>query len=179
MCKSQKLQIVGVFVNSTQEEINQISDYCGLDKIQLHGDENLKDYASVELPIFKVIRINPDRTPKNLLSHLKEKLKMITDAQHTPMLDTASKGDYYGGTGQPFDWSIAAELARKYDFVLSGGLRPNNVADAIGQVRPWAVDVSSGVETKGRKDRKKILDFAQAVTEADITNYPDDVLSSK
>ena len=83
------------------------------------------------------------------------------------MLDTVSKGPYYGGTGQPFDWAVAAELAEKFDFVLSGGLNPDNVARAIEQVRPWAVDVSSGVETDGVKDPEKISAFARAVVRAD------------
>ena len=102
-----------------------------------------------------------------MLRTLEEELEAIRAAGHTPMLDTVSKGPYYGGTGQPFDWGLAAELARNFDFVLSGGLNPENVSEAIEQVRPWVVDVSSGVETEGVKDTEKIQAFARAVTQAD------------
>ena len=85
-----------------------------------------------------------------MLTVLEEELGAIVDAGHTPMLDTVSKGPYYGGTGETFDWGLATELAKKFDFVLSGGLNPENVSQAIEQVGPWVVDVSSGVETGGR-----------------------------
>ena len=160
-------EAVGVFVNAPAAEVNRIADYCGLDRLQLHGDETL-DYCSlIEKPIFKVVRIEAGARGDDLLSTLEEELGAIVAAGHTPMLDTVSKGPYYGGTGQTFDWAVAAELAEKFDFVLSGGLNPDNVAKAIEQVRPWAVDVSSGVETDGVKDPEKISAFARAVVNAD------------
>ena len=163
----QQPEAVGVFVNAPVDEVNRIADYCGLDRLQLHGDETL-DYCSlIEKPIFKVVRIEAGASGDDLLSTLEEELGAIVAAGHTPMLDTVSKGQYYGGTGQPFDWAVAAELAEKFDFVLSGGLSPDNVAKAIKQVRPWAVDVSSGVETDGVKDPEKIKAFARAVARAD------------
>ncbi len=165
--KGQGPEAVGVFVNAPADEVNRISDYCGLDRIQLHGDETLEYCSNIERPIFKVVRIEAGAKGDDLLSTLEEGLSDIVEAGHTPMLDTVSKGPYYGGTGRPFDWSVAAELARKFDFVLSGGLNPNNVAQAIKQVRPWVADVSSGVETDGAKDAAKIKTFAQAVARAD------------
>ena len=148
-------EAVGVFVNASADEVNRIADYCGLDRLQLHGDETL-DYCSlIEKPIFKVVRIEAGASGDDLLSALEDELGAIVAAGHTPMLDTVSKGPYYGGTGQPFDWAVAAELAEKFDFVLSGGLNPDNVAKAIEQVRPWVVDVSSGVETDGGQGRGK------------------------
>ena len=160
-------EAVGVFVNASADEVNRIADHCGLDRIQLHGDETLEYCSNIERPIFKVVRIEAGAKGDDLLSTLEEELGDIVEAGHTPMLDTVSKGPYYGGTGQPFDWSVAAELARKFDFVLSGGLNPDNVAQAIKQVRPWVADVSSGVETDGAKDAAKIEAFAQAVARAD------------
>ncbi len=160
-------EAVGVFVNASADEVNRIADHCGLDRIQLHGDETLEYCSNIERPIFKVVRIEAGAKGNDLLSALEEELSDIVEAGHTPMLDTVSKGPYYGGTGQPFDWSVAAELARKFDFVLSGGLNPDNVAQAIKQVRPWVADVSSGVETDGAKDAAKIEAFAQAVARAD------------
>ena len=160
-------EAVGVFVNAPADEVNRIADYCGLDRLQLHGDETLEYCSAIEKPILKVVRIEAGARGNDLLSALEDELGAIVAAGHTPMLDTVSKGPYYGGTGQPFDWAVAAELAEKFDFVLSGGLSPDNVAKAIKQVRPWAVDVSSGVETDGVKDPEKISAFARAVVNAD------------
>ncbi len=160
-------EAVGVFVNAPADEVNRIAHYCGLDRLQLHGDETLEYCSLIEKPIFKVVRIEAGARGDDLLSTLEEELGTIIAAGHTPMLDTVSKGPYYGGTGQPFDWAVAAQLAEKFDFVLSGGLNPDNVARAIEQVRPWVVDVSSGVETDGVKDPEKIKAFARAVARAD------------
>ena len=121
-------EAVGVFVNAPADEVNRIADYCGLDRLQLHGDETLEYCSLIEKPILKVVRIEAGARGDDLLSTLEEELGAIVAAGHTPMLDTVSKGPYYGGTGQPFDWAVAAELAEKFDFVLSGGLSPDNVA---------------------------------------------------
>ena len=100
---------------------------------------------------------------ESLLQDLERELGEIVRAGHTRMLDTVSKGPYYGGTGQTFDWGLAAELAKKFNFVLSGGLNPENVSRAIEEVGPWVVDVSSGVERDGRKHAGRIRAFARAV----------------
>ncbi|MCH8089792.1 MAG: phosphoribosylanthranilate isomerase [Chloroflexi bacterium] len=163
----QRPRVVGVFVNSPAEEINEMAEYCGLDWVQIHGDETLEDCSAIQRPILKVVRIPADVPTEELLSRLDQELGAIVERGYTPMLDSVSTGRYYGGTGRPFDWKVAADLAKKYRFVLSGGLSPENVAPAIGQIRPWGVDVSSGVETEGAKDIGKIQAFARAVAEAD------------
>ena len=160
-------EAVGVFVNAPSEEVNKISEYCGLDRIQLHGDETLEYCSAIDKPVFKVVRIEVGARGEGLLQDLERELRAIVDAGHTPMLDTVSKGPYYGGTGQTFDWGLATELAKKFDFVLSGGLKPENVGRAIEEVGPWVVDVSSGVETDGKKDAGKIRAFARALSMAD------------
>ena len=160
-------EAVGVFVNASADEVNRTAEYCGLDRIQLHGDETLEYCSGIEKPVFKVVRIEAGARGDELLTALEEELGAIVDAGHTPMLDTVSKGPYYGGTGETFDWGLATELAKKFDFVLSGGLNPENVGRAIEQVGPWVVDVSSGVETDGKKDLGKIKAFARAVEQAD------------
>ena len=160
-------EAVGVFVNAPADEVNRTAEYCGLDRIQLHGDETLEYCAAIERPVFKVVRIEAGARGDELLTALEEELCTIVDAGHTPMLDTVSKGLYYGGTGETFDWGLATELAKKFEFVLSGGLNPENVGRAIEQVGPWVVDVSSGVETGGMKDPKKIGAFARAVKRTD------------
>lgn len=162
-----RVESVGVFVNASADEINRTADHCGLDRIQLHGDETLEYCAVIERPVFKVVRIEPEAGSDDFLAALENEVDAIVDAGHTPMLDTVSSGPYYGGTGRTFDWGMAAELARNFDLVLSGGLNPNNVRRAIEQVGPWVVDVSSGVETDGVKDAEKIRTFARAVETAD------------
>jgi phosphoribosylanthranilate isomerase len=82
------------------------------------------------------------------------------------LLDTHVEGAL-GGTGRAFDWTVAAEVARRFPIVLAGGLTPENVGEAVRRVRPWAVDVSTGVETDGVKDLAKIRAFIAAVREAD------------
>lgn len=156
-------EAVGVFVNASADEVNRTAEYCGLDRIQLHGDETLKYCSGIERPVFKVVRIEAGTRGDDLLTALEEELSAIVDAGHTPMLDTVSKGPYYGGTGETFDWGLATELAKKFDIVLSGGLNPENVGQSIERVGPWVVDVSSGVETDGKKDAGKIKAFARAV----------------
>lgn len=164
---AERPEAVGVFVNASADEVNSAADYCGLDRIQLHGDETLEYCAAIERPLFKVVRIERAAKGNDLLAALEDELAAIVDAGHTPMLDTVSRGPYYGGTGETFDWGLATELARNFDLVLSGGLNPENVGRAIEQVGPWVVDVSSGVETDGVKDAGKIAAFAQAVDTAD------------
>lgn len=160
-------EAVGVFVNASADEVNRTAEYCRLDRIQLHGDETLEYCSGIERPVFKVVRIEAGARGDELLTALEEELGAIVDAGHTPMLDTVSKGPYYGGTGETFDWGLATKLARKFDFVLSGGLNPENVGRAIEQIGPWVVDVSSGVESDGVKDPEKIRTFARAVELAD------------
>lgn len=163
----QRPEAVGVFVNASSDEVNRTADYCGLDRIQLHGDETLEYCSAIERPVLKVVRIDAGARGDELLRTLEGELGAIADAGHTPMLDTVSKGPYYGGTGETFDWGLATELARRFDFVLSGGLNPENVSRAIERVGPWVVDVSSGVETDGKKDARKIKAFARAVERGD------------
>ncbi len=162
-----KPEVVGAFVNLPAAEINEIINYCGLNRVQLHGDETLEDCEAVYVPIFKVIRVDADQPSDELIDWLEQEVEAVSARGHVPMLDTLSTGPYYGGTGRPFDWKAAGEMARRHSILLSGGLNPDIVAPAIEQVRPWGVDVSSGVETEGVKDVDKIDAFAKAVRTVD------------
>jgi phosphoribosylanthranilate isomerase len=148
------VSVVGLFVNASTAEIQTILSQVRLDIIQFHGDETVADCEQINLPYYKAIRVKADT---NLLQYALE-----FKSAKALLLDTFSDAAY-GGTGQIFDWNLIPQNLPK-PVILAGGLTPENVADAIKQVRPYAVDVSGGVElTKGIKDVEKIAAFMQAV----------------
>jgi phosphoribosylanthranilate isomerase len=147
-----EIQLVGVFVNSPVDEIKHILEICSLDLAQLHGDEAPEMLKALDGKAFKAFR----GVPQHINGFEREKAPAL-------LVDAAVKGAY-GGTGVATDWSAAAEIAKRYPLLLAGGLNPENVAEAIRQVKPWGVDVASGVEAApGVKDASKIKAFVQAV----------------
>jgi phosphoribosylanthranilate isomerase len=150
---------VGVFAGNDPEEINDIVDECGIDLIQLSGGEPWGDCLLVARQVIKVVHV---RAEDDVTSTLKA---LQTGSAMAVMLDRADE-KALGGTGIAFDWSVASGVAREMPVWLAGGLTPDNVASAVQTVRPWAVDVSSGVETDGVKDAAKIRDFVRAAKEA-------------
>lgn len=140
---------VGLFVNEELEKINWTADYCGLDLIQLHGDEGPDECMEVSRRVIKAFRI------KDIVS-----IEPMKKYQVSGFLLDAWCPDTYGGTGMTFNWEMAA-AARQYGrIILAGGLTPANVAEAVRLVQPYAVDVSSGVESApGRKDLEKVREF--------------------
>ncbi len=161
-----RIKTVGVFVNEAIDKIVEIVDECGLNCIQIHGDEtpqyvnNLRERLDPHLAegveIWKAIRIK-DESSLNLLNSYK------VDAF---VLDTFVEGAY-GGAGKVFDWKLAS-LAESYGRIfIAGGMSPENVADAVKSIKPYGVDVSSGVETEGFKDGFKIRQFVDEVIKAD------------
>lgn len=143
------IQTVGLFVNEELEKINWTADYCGLDLVQLHGDETPEECLEVNRRVIKAFRIH------DIVS-----IEPLHKYQVCGYLLDAWCPDSYGGTGKTFNWEMAA-AARQYGrIILAGGLSPDNVIDAIRQVRPYAVDVSSGVESApGKKDAEKMKEF--------------------
>lgn len=147
---------VGVFVNEEPKVVRDLMDSCGLALAQLHGDESAGYCETLGRPVMKAIRLK-DRASLLALAEYKGR------AQVRGFLLDAFAPDVYGGTGHTTNWSIAAEIAKSMTVILAGGLTPENVAAAIGTVKPYAVDVSSGVEaTPGKKDHGKIRAFVQA-----------------
>jgi len=147
-----EIQLVGVFVNSPVETIKQILETCSLDLAQLHGDETPEILNALYGKAFKAFR----GVPQQVNGFAREQAPAL-------LVDAAVKGSY-GGTGVKADWFAAAELAKRYPMLLAGGLTPENVAEAVRQVRPWGVDVASGVEASpGVKDAGKIKAFVHAV----------------
>lgn len=137
--------LVGVFVNQPAEFVNQVATAVGLGAVQLHGDETPEFAQALRRPIVKAVQVGADlREAERWPSHV----MLLVDA-HDPMRR--------GGTGQLADWGAAARLARARPVLLAGGLTPDNVADAVSRVRPFGIDVSSGVErSPGVKDPQRI-----------------------
>tara|TARA_B100001123_G_C15344126_1_gene1036239 strand:- start:2663 stop:3298 length:636 start_codon:yes stop_codon:yes gene_type:complete len=137
---------VGVFVNSPVDFIERSISNVPLDALQLHGDEPPQFCDQFNLPVLKGIQISDEKS-------LREMKRFDVDGF---LLDTASNGTY-GGTGRTFDWSLIDDKSTEVPIILSGGLRPENVLSAVETVRPSAIDVNSGVESKpGVKDHEKI-----------------------
>lgn len=148
---------IGVFVNEEPNVVRDVMDSCGLALAQLHGDETAAYCETLGRPVLKAIRIR-DRGSFLALAEFQGR------AGVRGFLVDAFSPDAYGGTGQLADWSLAAEAAAVARILLAGGLTPENVAQAVGQVRPYGVDVSSGVEARpGKKDHAKVRAFVQAV----------------
>lgn len=148
---------VGVFVDEKMTKIEEIISHVGLDVIQLHGSEPPEECNSSR-EVIKAIRVND-------LSDL-EPLKYYKSISAF-LLDTYSP-NAIGGTGQVFNWEIAVEAKKFGRIILAGGLTPENIEEAIKRVRPYGVDVSSGVEgpTKGKKDHKKLRLFIERAINA-------------
>ena len=148
---------VGVFVNEGLATVRSIMDICGLGMAQLHGDENASYCRELARPAMKALRLR-DRGSLLALAEYQGR-----GGVRGFVLDTFSELAY-GGTGQVTDWGLAAEVAKSIPILLAGGLTPENVTEAIRAVRPYGVDVSSGVESApGRKDHAKVHAFLKAV----------------
>lgn len=144
--------VVGLFVNADPHTVREIADDCGLDLIQYHGDESPE-----------MVRLAPRRAIRALRVRENEIFDEIDRYPASGLLLDAWVSGSFGGTGVLCNWEIAAAIAKKRPVILAGGLTPENVATAIQAVRPYGVDVSSGVEaTPGHKDRKKVAAFIKA-----------------
>jgi phosphoribosylanthranilate isomerase len=159
-----RVELVGVFVNPTLDEVVQATEGIGLTHLQLHGDEGPSFCAAVSqrtgLPVIKALGVG---SGADILA---------AERYHTDfhLLDAAA-GAAYGGTGRTWDYDLLARRRSRTPVILSGGLTPDNVAEAITAVRPWAVDVSSGVEAApGVKDPAKVEAFVIAGQGAPVTS---------
>jgi phosphoribosylanthranilate isomerase len=149
-------RVVGLFVNAALAEMNRVADAVGLDMLQLSGDESPEVIGELERPVIASVRIDSS-------GRTDEEGRFSAFAAATPApwaihVDSHVRG-MYGGTGTVADWFVAADFALRYSIILAGGLRPETVSEAIRRVKPFAVDVSSGVESDGNKDPSKIIAF--------------------
>jgi len=147
---------VGVFVDEERGRIEESIAACGLGAVQLHGAEPPEFCAGFRVPVVKAIRVKDASS-----------LEQMTAYQVDAFLLDTFDASALGGTGRTFDWTLAIQAARTHRTILSGGMTPVNVVEALTRVVPYGVDVSSGVETDGRKDHAKIRDFIRRVREWD------------
>lgn len=162
------ITVVGLFVNASLEQVQEVVQQVPLGLLQFHGDETPQQCAGIAAalgrPFLRALRVAPDTKPEDLLE-CERAYRTASPYFSALLLDTWV--DAYGGSGKVFDWSLVpAELAPRV--VLSGGLNTHNVTDAVARLRPYAVDVSSGIERdKGIKDAGRMHDFVRAVRNAD------------
>jgi phosphoribosylanthranilate isomerase len=155
--------VVGIFVNMPVGTVRHLADTCQLDWVQLSGDEPWEYCRGLSRPVIKVVR------PEQAAETLAYGDQVLKGQRHIFLLDTAAP-DSYGGSGTTFDWGLAVPIAQQFPVIIAGGLTPQNVAEAIRTIRPWGVDVSSGVETGQVKDMKKIRKFIKAVRDTDASH---------
>ena len=148
---------VGVFVNASRGRIEEVTSEVGLTAIQLHGEETVEFCESLSGDVIRAVTLDHENDLQGLVE-LPESITLLLDA-HDPVRR--------GGTGRVVNWTLAARLAARRRLFLSGGLNADNVAEAVRMVKPYGVDVSSGIESQaGVKSRKRLESFFSAIAEA-------------
>jgi phosphoribosylanthranilate isomerase len=151
---------VGIFVNALTADITALRKSVKFDLAQLHGDEDAETVSEIarSVPVIKAFRVEPE-FPLAILNEFPDAFAFLFDA--------ASAGQY-GGTGRTTDWDVARRAAKDRRIILAGGLKVENVAAAVRIVRPYGVDVASGVESRpGKKDHGRLREFIQEVRRAE------------
>lgn len=149
---NKEIKVVGVFVNSTMDEVNDIADYCQLDVIQLHGDETPEMCKKATCEVWKAFRVQDQKSFQQLKDYHVN--GYLLDAYHQ---------NQFGGTGTAFDWRLLKNICVEKQIILAGGITPDNVKQAIKLSNVQIIDVSSGVETNGIKDAYKIKTLLERV----------------
>ena len=152
------IAVVGGFVNAAAQNVKRISGLCGLDFVQLHGDESI-EYCSAFVPemIIKAVHL---RSENDVLNAFQYNAAAI-------LVDSRDAG-LYGGTGKTANWDLALQIKSRKPLILSGGLNEDNVGEALERVAPAALDINSGVEIKpGKKDHRKLAKIFDVIRRAD------------
>ena len=156
--------VVGLFVDEAEDRVREVLDAVRIDLLQFHGDEEPDYCAGFPRPYIKALRMKPGFDPAAAMAAHGNASGFLLDAWHP---------DAKGGTGARFDWSLIPQ-ERAGSLILAGGLEPGNVAEALRSARPYALDVSSGVEAaKGIKDAGKMAAFLKQVQQFDYSQYAD------
>ena len=151
-------QAVGVFVNASADTVNRTASEAGFALVQLHGDETPELCAAIDPPVIKALRVRKGWTA----GEVRRALIPYAGVAEYFLLDTYSEAAH-GGTGEPFDWPAAGGLGDEFKIFLAGGLGVVNIGAAVSAVRPFAVDLSSSVESEpGKKDLDKLADFFES-----------------
>jgi phosphoribosylanthranilate isomerase len=156
----QRVKAVGIFVNALSADVMALRKSLKLDAVQLHGDESPDFVAGIAsaTPVIKAFRVEPE-FPLATLDEYPSAFAFLFDAAQT---------DQYGGTGRATDWDAARRAALSHRIILAGGLKVENVAAAVRIVRPYGIDVASGVESSpGKKDHERLREFIQEVRRAE------------
>lgn len=157
------VEAVGVFVDKEVTLVEEIAHYCGLTLIQLHGNESPGYCRTLPLSVVKAFRVGADFDGAAFVPY--------EDCVRGFLLDTYHK-NMAGGTGETFDWDLVQQLKPSRPIILAGGLNPENAGAAIERVRPYAVDVNSGIESApGRKNRARLEQFIRRVRETDANLF--------
>jgi phosphoribosylanthranilate isomerase len=159
---SDTTQVVGVFVNAPASDVNRIADFCALDCVQLSGDESWEYCQEFKKTIIKVIHVSSGQKTDEILADIETGYQLLPEKELVCLLDSRV-GGAYGGTGQVFNWQLAREVSVKFPVMIAGGLTAANVGQLVREVKPWGVDVSTGVESNSLKDASKIRAFVKVV----------------
>lgn len=153
--------VVALFVDANEREIREVIEHVSIDLLQFHGNESPEECRRFDLPYMKAIRMQADTNIKTISTDYHDASALLLDAYHPQTK---------GGTGEKFDWDLIPKDCT-LPIVLAGGLDKNNAADAIHSVKPFALDVSSGVESaKGIKNNNKVSEFLTEVFQSDRHN---------
>ena len=155
-----RVKAVGIFVNWLPADVITLRSSVKLDAVQLHGDESPEAVAEIApiVPVIKAFRVEPE-FPITALDEYSRAFAFLFDAAHTGQ---------YGGTGRTTDWDVARRASLKHRIILAGGLKVENVAAAVRIVRPYGIDVASGVESSpGKKDHDLLREFIKEVRRAE------------
>jgi phosphoribosylanthranilate isomerase len=160
---------VGVFVNQPADQVNAIADRVGLGAVQLHGDESVDYVARIVRPVVKAFPIGGETRAEDG-DRWPGRVRLLLDVR-----DPTRRG----GTGRTVDWTVAAAVAARRPVLLAGGLTPENVAEAVARVRPYGIDVSSGVESApGVKDHRRLEMLFAALAEGEVSLEGESLRSS-
>ena len=152
-------KLAGLFADQPIEEVREKVHASGVDMVQLCGKETLDYCNEAPVPVIRITHVPAGLLSEGELEKLERRLLMLRERGYLATLDRLVAG-LQGGTGKTFDWDVAAQLSKAgFEFMLAGGLTPENVGRAVREVNPWGVDVSSGVESDGVQDPEKIRRF--------------------